>query len=129
MSDPAQVESLEFLATYGPLTTIEVGCYLLRESGSPSRILAVLASKGPTLRSNPENDRRATLHTLTQEGRAKAKKVRAHEAEFKATFAKTLGERFSDSGELNTLNIKLADLVSDPVLREALNLRFGIPGV
>ena len=34
------------------------------ESGSPSRLLAALADKGLTVRSNPAEDRRATLHAL-----------------------------------------------------------------
>lgn len=121
---PSQTEVLEVLSKHGPMTTRAVGQYLLCESGSPSRILSALAEKGLSIRSQSEVDRRATLHTLTQKGLEKLKQARYYQDEFNSHFMATLINQFPLEEEVNELTIKLIDLVSDPALHTALELRF-----
>ncbi|MGP5245294.1 MarR family winged helix-turn-helix transcriptional regulator [Corynebacterium variabile] len=121
---PSQAEAMEVLSEHGPMTTREVGSYLLCESGSPSRILAALAEKGLSVRSRPEGDRRATLHGLTRAGRDKLDQVRAAEEDFNHEFAESLETQFPADEELWSVIEKLKHMVTDPALQEALNLRF-----
>ncbi|MEJ4112539.1 MarR family winged helix-turn-helix transcriptional regulator [Corynebacterium kroppenstedtii] len=121
---PPQAEAMEILDSYGPMTTQDVGRHMLCESGSPSRILAALARKGLTIRSRPEEDKRATLHSLTQAGQAKMQDIHAVEAEFTNRFLDSLMTHFDSIDEVEPTIRILTKLVSDPALREALRLRF-----
>lgn len=121
---PAQAEALEVLSEHGPMTTREVGQYLLCESGSPSRILGALADKGLSIRSRPEGDKRATLHSLTREGRDRIQAVQQAETEFNNEFARILQTQFPTSDAVNDLATRFSRLVTDPALLAALQRRF-----
>lgn len=118
----SQAEALEVIGTFGPLTTRRTGDYLVCESGSPSRLLASLADKGLTVRSNPPEDRRATLHALSPAGRDLLDEVRCRQGEFHAELAGLLDAAAADP-DLSPLR-RLAELVVDPDLRGALGRRF-----
>ncbi|MGV0340924.1 MarR family winged helix-turn-helix transcriptional regulator [Corynebacterium mastitidis] len=121
---PSQAEALEVLSEHGPMTTRAVGEYLLCESGSPSRILSALSEKGLSTRSQSDTDRRATLHTLTEEGKEKLEQARRYQNHFNSHFMSTLISQFTTEEEVVALTEKLAKLVSDPALSTALELRF-----
>lgn len=124
----SQAEALEVIGTHGPLTTGQVGSYLVCESGSPSRLLATLADLGLTVRSRPESDLRATLHSLSPAGRAKLAEATRCQERFNAAMARALADAWEDVRAARSAPPEpialLAAMVTDPDLRGALALRF-----
>lgn len=120
----AQAETLEILAYHGPLTTREVGGYLLCESGSPSRILAALAEKKLSMRSHPAEDKRITLHSITKAGRDKLNSIYETEDIFHQALRTQAEEKNISEKDLSTTINTLTALLTDPELKNALHLRF-----
>lgn len=118
----SQAETIEVLGQYGPISTREVGKYLVCESGSPSRLLATLSNKGLSVAAQSHEDKRLTLHALSAEGRAVLKQIRQRQDEFETDLAEQLEDLTSSSGE--GLAHQLARLVTDPELKGALQGRF-----
>ena len=117
----SQAEAVEVLGDYGPLSTKDVGCYLVCESGSPSRLLASLASKGISVASQSSQDRRLTLHALTPKGRSLLTDIRSTTRDFEADLAERLNTANADNrGVIEVLTA----LVTDPDLTGALQRRF-----
>ena len=118
----SQAEALEIIGTFGPMSTRDVGAYLVCESGSPSRLLASLAAKGLTLSSRSTADKRATLHALTPEGRQVLGEIVKLERIFEAELADTLN-RASEAHPGNMLS-QLAYLLTDRDLESAMKSRY-----
>ena len=121
---PSQAEALEVIGDHGPLTTAQVGGYLVCESGSPSRLLKTLAEKGITVRSTPLDNRRATLHTLTPAGKKLLNQVREVTDRFHAQILARMPSEFS-ADHLRSLTESLAQFLTDEQLRGAVKKRFG----
>lgn len=118
----SQAEAIEVVGTYGPMTTKEVGQYLICESGSPSRLLAAIAAKGLIVASQSTADRRATLHELSAQGREVLERIYT----LKQEFEDKLSESLADVGRRHpgdTLR-QLADLLVDPELSAAMKRRY-----
>jgi len=91
---PAQAEVLSVLhEAERSLTVREIGDLLVCEGGSPSRLVASLVDAGLLQRGSREGDRRAVELSLTQRGRAAAKKVRRAEAGLHDWLATALDDR------------------------------------
>lgn len=118
----SQAEAIEVIGTFGPMTTRQAGEYLVCESGSPSRLLAALADKGLTVRSNPPEDRRATLHALSRTGRDMLAKVINSQQAFNEQMGSAIADVERDFADDRVR--QLAELVVDPDLRHALTMRF-----
>ncbi|GAA8843844.1 hypothetical protein DUHN55_09300 [Helicobacter pylori] len=118
----SQAEAIEVIGTFGPMTTRRAGEYLVCESGSPSRLLATLADKGLTVRSNPPEDRRATLHALSRTGREVLAQVLESQKGFNEQMSAAIADAERDFAHDRMR--QLAELVVDPELRRALTLRF-----
>jgi DNA-binding MarR family transcriptional regulator len=67
---PAQAEVLLVLADREPLTLVEVGRYLVCETGSPSRIVDTMVRRGLVQRAPGQRDRRVIMLRLSPGGRA-----------------------------------------------------------
>lgn len=119
----SQAEALEVIGDYGTLTTVQVGSLLVCESGSPSRLLKTLADKGLTIRSTPVDNRRATLHALTPEGKQTLRQVREATAQFHALIASRKPADLS-ADDMTRLTEALAHFLTDEQLRGALDQRF-----
>ena len=121
----SQAEAIEIIGEYGPMSTKEVGKYLICESGSPSRLLATLSRKGLTVSSTSSRDRRETLHALSPDGRA----VLAEILELKHFFHKTLAValKAAEHSHPDDLLKQLLTLLRDSELREAMRRRY--PGI
>ncbi|MBZ8178380.1 MarR family transcriptional regulator [Corynebacterium poyangense] len=118
----SQAEAIEIVGTQGPLTTREVGAQLVCETGSPSRLLSTLAQKGFIVRSTPEQDRRATLHSLTKFGRQTLGNIQQLNQEFYQHLAEDLAKVHSN--EQMDIVTQIARLIQSPTMRETLHQRF-----
>lgn len=118
----SQAETIEVLGEYGPISTREVGKYLVCESGSPSRLLATLSKKGLSVAAQSHEDKRLTLHALSPDGRAVLQEIQHRQGVFEAELAEQLEELGTSCGE--RLTHALARLVTDPELKGALQRRF-----
>jgi DNA-binding MarR family transcriptional regulator len=117
---PAQAEVLEVLSRGAPLTLAELGRLLVCETGSPSRLVDALVSRGLVSRETAGRDRRAVALRLTSEGQqaligAGAAVRRLDEF---------IGERLT-SDEVAELVHLLRRLMRDTAGGRALALRFG----
>ena len=118
----SQAEAAEIIGEYGPMSTKEVGQYLVCESGSPSRLLAALASKGLTVASQSSQDRRSTLHALSPQGRAALQQVLQLKVEFEAQLADSLGE--AEAANPEDIMGQLCSLLQDVDLKAAMKRRY-----
>ena len=118
----SQAEAIEIVGNYGPMSTKEVGNYLICESGSPSRLLSTLAEKGISRTAQSTTDKRTTLHALTPKGR----EILAQVSELKESFHKELSSELSRASNLHPNNIfaSFAYLLNDPYLKAAMHRRF-----
>ncbi len=66
---PAQAEVLNVLASHEPLTLIELGRLMISETGSPSRLVDTLVTRGMVTREPGRDDKRVVLLRLTPAGR------------------------------------------------------------
>lgn len=118
----SQAEAIEVIGMYGPMSTRQVGDYLICEPGSPSRLLATLAAKSLTVTSQSVADRRATLHALTPKGRDALAKIMALKNSFQDELAASLGE--AEKKHPGDLLTQLTYLLEDPDLAGALKNRY-----
>lgn len=118
----SQAEAIEIVGTHGPMSTREVGEYLICESGSPSRLLATLAAKRMTITSQSNQDKRATLHALTRKGRETLQEINTLKTSFQEKLTDVLAQA-SDKHPDDVLSL-LASLLEDPDLTAAIKRRF-----
>ncbi|WP_454978659.1 MarR family winged helix-turn-helix transcriptional regulator [Corynebacterium propinquum] len=118
----SQAEAIEIIGTYGPLSTREVGDYLICESGSPSRLLATLAAKGLTMTSQSTTDKRATLHALTPAGREMTAAIADIKQDFDGRTSTALAH--ARSAHPQDLLGQLLSLLTDPSLTGAMKKRY-----
>ncbi|QDZ42345.1 MarR family winged helix-turn-helix transcriptional regulator [Corynebacterium sp. sy039] len=118
----SQAEAIEVVGALGPLTTKEVGQNLICETGSPSRLLSTLAHKGLTVTSQPAQDKRATLHALSPEGRRVLKKILQQRTSFENNLADALATA-AKAHPGDTLK-QLVSLLTEPELKGAVSRRF-----
>ncbi|WP_147579313.1 MarR family winged helix-turn-helix transcriptional regulator [Corynebacterium propinquum] len=118
----SQAEAIEVIGTYGPMSTREVGDYLVCESGSPSRLLTTLASKGLTMTSQSTTDKRATLHALTPAGREMVASI----TNLKKNFDDSIGDALTHalSAHPDDILTQLTCLLTDPSLSAAMKKRY-----
>lgn len=118
----SQAEVIEVLGQHGPLSTKEVGQFLICESGSPSRLLAALAHKGWSVPAQSTEDKRLTLHALSPAGRDVLARIEDKKRAFDEEMAAQL---LAAIGAEKTVGLEqLAALVTDPELKGALERRF-----
>lgn len=90
---PSQAEAIAVLRdAERPLTVREIGDRLVCEGGSPSRLMATLATKGLVVATAGSEDRRTTLLSLTDEGRQAARTVSLIERDLYSALALVLDE-------------------------------------
>lgn len=65
---PAQAEVLNVLASHEPLTLVELGRLMISETGSPSRLVGTLVTRGLVVREPGRDDRRVVRLRLTPAG-------------------------------------------------------------
>lgn len=118
----SQAEAIEIIGAHGPMNTREVGEYLICESGSPSRLLATLASKGLTVSSQSSQDKRVTLHALTRKGRDILKSINELNDDFQAQLAQVLAQAVEKHP--NNAFSQLVSLLVDPELSAAMRRRY-----
>ena len=118
----SQAEAIEIVGAHGPMSTREVGEYLICESGSPSRLLATLAAKGLTVASQSNQDKRATLHALTRTGRETLQDIKELNNNFQAQLAEILNQAVENHPD-DALS-QLVSLLVDPELNSAMRRRY-----
>jgi len=87
---PSQAEVLRVLQDHEPLSLIALGDLLVSETGSPSRLVQGLVEDGLVQRLPSPTDKRMVTLTLTEQGREKADKVAALQAQFDESIAPLL---------------------------------------
>jgi DNA-binding MarR family transcriptional regulator len=65
---PAQAEVLQVLSSHGPLTLVELGRLMISETGSPSRLVDTLATRGLVAKEPGSGDKRVVQLRLTPAG-------------------------------------------------------------
>lgn len=118
----SQAEAIEIIGEYGPMSTREVGKYLICEPGSPSRLLSALATKGFTMTSQSTADKRVTLHALTPKGREMLTRIGELKKSFHGELASSL-KRVADENSDDCLG-QLTSLLTDRNLSIAMKNRF-----
>lgn len=116
---PSQAEVVGVVGMYGPLSVREVGDLLICESGSPSRLVQTLVTRGLLARAVSSTDRRASFLTLTREGRDVLERVEAVEGRYDAQVADRLA-----GVDVASLTRTLRAGVTDELLAGALDRRF-----
>ena len=66
---PTQAEVLQVLSRHEPLTLVELGRLMISETGSPSRLVDTLVTRGLVARESGRDDKRVVLLRLTPAGR------------------------------------------------------------
>jgi DNA-binding MarR family transcriptional regulator len=66
---PAQAEVLQVLSSHQPLTLVELGRLMISETGSPSRLVDTLVTRGLVTREPGLDDKRVVQLRLTPAGR------------------------------------------------------------
>jgi DNA-binding MarR family transcriptional regulator len=77
---PAQAEVLNVLASHEPLTLVELGRLMISETGSPSRLVDTLVTRGLVAREPGRDDKRVVRLRLTPAGQQTLADGRAHTA-------------------------------------------------
>jgi DNA-binding MarR family transcriptional regulator len=75
---PAQAEVLQVLAGHEPLTLVELGRLMISETGSPSRLVDTLVTRGLVMREPGRDDKRVVVLRLTPAGRQTLADGRMH---------------------------------------------------
>ena len=119
---PAQAEVISCLATSGPMSLRALGKLLVCESGSPSRLVDTVVTRGMvTRRENPEDRRGVTLE-LTTEGKRLAAKIR----EVEEQLYRWMAERLSPDA-IEAIAAPLREVVAGTASGEAIARRKLIP--
>ncbi len=118
----SQAEAVEIVGTHGPLSTREVGEFLICESGSPSRLLATLAAKSLTKTSQSTTDKRATLHALTSHGREMLTRIKELKDAFHEELSATLSHAVTSHPD--DFLAQLTCLLTDSDLTAAMKNRY-----
>lgn len=77
---PAQAEVLQVLSTHEPLTLVELGRLMISETGSPSRLVDTLVTRGLVTREPGADDKRVVRLRLTAAGQQVLAGGREHTA-------------------------------------------------
>ncbi|MBO1902943.1 MULTISPECIES: MarR family winged helix-turn-helix transcriptional regulator [Microbacteriaceae] len=110
-----QAEALMALDDLGPVTLKQLAAHLVAESGHPSRLISRLVENGLVVRTGSENDGRAVVLELTEEGARLAAQSRAARAPLLTDFAQRYGTR------LDTATTLIRDLRHDLTKRDPLD--------
>ncbi|MCW7940627.1 hypothetical protein AAW14_00810 [Streptomyces hygroscopicus] len=102
---PAQAEVVDVLAGHQPVTLAALGRLLVCEQGSPSRLVDSLVQRGLVSRVPHQQDKRAVLIELTDDGRSVAARLGEATGRLTAEMAGRLSAADIDSlaGLLHTL--------------------------
>lgn len=119
---PAQAEVLNVLAGHEPLTLVELGRLMISESGSPSRLVDTLVTRGLVARESGRDDKRVVRLHLTPAGRQTLADGRAHTGAIDDYIAGRL-----TPAELADLAGLLRKLLRDTPGGRAIEMRYG-PG-
>lgn len=117
---PAQAEVLQVLAGHEPLTLIELGRLMISETGSPSRLVDTLVTRGLVIREPGTDDKRVVQLRLTPEGRRTLANGRAGTAAVDDLIARRLSP-----GEMDELARMLRKLLRDTPGGRAIEKRHG----
>lgn len=117
---PAQAEVLQVLASYEPLTLVELGRLMISETGSPSRLVDTLVTRGLVAREPGHDDKRVVLLRLTPAGQQTHADGRAQTAAVDELIARRLAP-----GEMAELARLLRKLLRDTPGGHAIEKRYG----
>jgi DNA-binding MarR family transcriptional regulator len=117
---PAQAEVLQVLSGHEPLTLVELGRLMISETGSPSRLVDTLVTRGLVMRQPGRDDKRVVLLRLTPAGRQTLADGRAHTAAVDDLIAGRL-----TPDEMTDLARMLRKLLRDTPGGRAIEKRYG----
>jgi DNA-binding MarR family transcriptional regulator len=120
---PAQAEVLDVLSNHEPVTLAALGRLLVCEQGSPSRLVESLVQRGLVSRVPHQQDKRAVLIELTEDGRGLAARLE----EATTVLTDEISGRLSPT-EAATLARLLHTLIDGTAGAEAIRLRFPTHG-
>jgi DNA-binding MarR family transcriptional regulator len=119
---PAQAEVLQVLAGHEPLTLVELGRLMISETGSPSRLVETLVTRGLVIRAPGRDDKRVVRLRLTPAGQQTLADGRAQTAAIDDLIAQRL-----TPDEMTDLARMLRKLLRDTPGGRAIEKRYG-PG-
>ena len=117
---PAQAEVLQVLASHEPLTLVELGRLMVSETGSPSRLVDTLVTRGLVAREPGRDDKRVVLLRLTPAGQHTHADGRAQTTAIDEFIAGRL-----TPGEMADLAMLLRKLLRDTPGGSAIEKRYG----
>lgn len=117
---PSQAEVIMVLGEHGPITLKGLGGLLVRETGSPSRLVDSLVKRGLVDRVDNPMDRRQVLIQLTADGRRLRPRVQAAET----SIDESLQDAFDEDLRQKLLTASWT-LLADTNTGAALSRRFG----
>ena len=117
---PAQAEVLNVLASHEPLTLVELGRLMISETGSPSRLVDTLVSRGLVTREPGRDDKRVVQLRLTPAGQQTLADGRAQTAAIDDFIARRLTH-----SEMADLGVLLRKLLRDTPGGRAIEERYG----
>ena len=117
---PAQAEVLQVLASHEPLTLVELGRLMISETGSPSRLVDTLVTRGLVIREPGRDDKRVVRLRLTPAGQQTLADGRAQTAAIDDFIARRLAP-----GEMADLTRLLRKLLRDTPGGHAIEMRYG----
>ncbi len=116
---PAQAEVLQVLATREPLTLVELGRLMISETGSPSRLVDTLVTRGLVAREPGRDDKRVVRLRLTPAGQQTLADGRAQTAIIDDLITRRLAP-----GEMAELARLLRKLLQDTPGGHAIEMRY-----
>jgi DNA-binding MarR family transcriptional regulator len=117
---PAQAEVLQVLSGHEPLTLVELGRLMLSETGSPSRLVDTLVTRGLVAREPGRDDKRVVRLRLTPAGQQTLADGRANTAAIDDLIAERL-----TPDEMVDLARMLRKLLQDTPGGYAIEKRYG----
>ncbi len=117
---PAQAEVLQVLASHQPITLVELGRLMISETGSPSRLIDTLVTRGLVAREPGRDDRRVVRLRLTPAGQQTLADGRAQTAAIDDFIARRL-----TPDEMTDLIRMLRKLLRDTPGGRAIQKRYG----
>jgi len=117
---PAQAEVLQVLSGHEPLTLVELGRLMISETGSPSRLVDTLVTRGLVTREPGRDDKRVVRLRLTPAGQQTLADGRAQTAAVDDLIAQRL-----TPDEMTDLARMLRKLLRDTPGGRAIEKRYG----
>jgi DNA-binding MarR family transcriptional regulator len=116
---PAQAEVLQVLSGHEPLTLVQLGRLMISETGSPSRLVDTLVTRGLVTREPGCDDKRVVLLRLTPAGQQTLADGRAQTTAIDDLIAERL-----TPGEMTDLARMLRKLLLDTPGGRAIEMRY-----